>query len=141
MESGFLSACALGRKEVVEFLLERGIDPGVRTRYGRTALHNAAYGAWVDIIKMLLGRDAPVDAIDESYHSTPLDVALWVWNNSPERPESKRCYEVIALLARAGARLEPQQWYDPQEGRSRMLEKIRADPLMLAALQGEMQAE
>jgi hypothetical protein len=29
-------------KEVVEFLLERGIDLGVRTSYSRTGLHNAA---------------------------------------------------------------------------------------------------
>jgi ankyrin repeat protein len=140
MESGFLSACAFGRKGVVEFLLERGIDPGVRTSYGRTGLHTAAYGAYVDIIKLLLERGSPVDVIDESYHSRPLDVALWVWSNSPDTPESKRCYEVIALLARAGAKLDPQHWYDPQEGRSRMMEKIHADPRMLAALRGKMQA-
>ncbi len=141
IESGFLSACAFGRKEVVEFLLERGIDPGVRTSYSRTGLHNAAYGAYADIIKLLLERGSPVDVIDETYRSTPLDVALWVWNNSPDTPESKRCYEVIALLARAGAKLDPQQWYDPQEGRSRTMEKIHADLRMLAALRGEMQAE
>ena len=141
MESGFLSACASGRKEVVEFLPERGIDPCVRTSYGRTALHNAAYGAYVDIIKLLIESGSPVEAIDESYSSTPLDVALWVWNNSADTAESKRCYEVIALLARAGAKLNTQQWYDPQEGRSRMAEKIHADPRMLAALRGEMQAD
>jgi ankyrin repeat protein len=138
MESGFLSACALGRKEVVQFLLDKGIDPGVRSSYGRTGLHNAAYGAHVDIIRLLLQGGSPVDAIDETYRSTPLDVALWVWNNSPDMAESKRCYEVIALLVRAGAKLDPQQWYDPQEGRSLMMEKIHADARMSAALRGEM---
>ena len=88
--------------------------------------------------QLLLERGAPVDAIDETFHSTPLDVALWVWNNSSETAVSKRCYEAVALLVRAGAKLDPQHWYDPQEGRSRMMEKIHADPLMLAALRGEM---
>src|SRR4030095_16578329 len=117
---------------------DKGIDPGVRSSYGRTGLHNAAYGAHVDIIRLLLHGGSPVDVIDETYRSTPLDVALWVWNNSPDMAESKRCYEVIALLVRAGAKLDPQQWYDPQEGRSLMMEKIHADARMSAALRGEM---
>jgi ankyrin repeat protein len=140
MESGFLSACAFGRKEVVEFLLERGIDPGVRTSYGRTGLHNAAYGAYVDIIKLLLERGAPVDVIDESYRSTPLDVALWAWQNSRDRETRERCYDVVGLLARAGAKLDPQHWRDPDTNESAMLEKIRADGRMQTALGGEVPA-
>ena len=101
MESGFLWACGYGRKETVEFLLERGIDPDLRNTDGRTGLHNAAYGAHVDVIKLLLEHGSPVDVKEEGFHATPLDMALWVWNNSPDRAE--RCYEVIVLLARAGA--------------------------------------
>jgi len=137
MESAFLYACGYGQKEVVEFLLDRGVEPSVRNSSRQTGLHWAAYGADVDIVKLLLERGAPVDVKDEGFHATPFDVALYVWNNARDREERERCYEVVALLARAGAKLDPQQWTDPAKGRSEMLEKIRADPRMSAALRGE----
>ena len=138
MESGFLCACGYGRKEVVAFLLERGVDPGLHNDGRQTGLHCAAYGAHVDVVKLLLQRGSPVDVKEEGFHATPLDVALWVWGNSPDRVERERCYEVVALLAQAGAKLDPQQWYNPDDDRPGMLEKIRSDPRMLAALRGEI---
>jgi ankyrin repeat protein len=138
MESGFLCACGYGRKEVVAFLLERGVDPGLHNDGRQTGLHCAAYGAHVDVVKLLLQRGSPVDVKEEGFHATALDVALWVWGNSPDRVERERCYEVVALLAQAGAKLDPQQWYNSDEDRPGMLEKIRSDPRMLTALRGEI---
>jgi ankyrin repeat protein len=135
MESGFLYACGYGRKAVVEFLLERGMDPGFHGDGGRTGLHAAAHNAQVDVVKLLLERGAPVDAKDESYQATPLDVALWIWDTAPDKAE--RCYQVIALLARAGAKLDPRQWSNSDEDDSGMFGKIRSDPRMQAALRGE----
>jgi hypothetical protein len=43
---------------------------------------------------------------------------------------------VVALLVRAGARLDP-KWYEDDEDRRRAAVKISADPRMLAALGDE----
>jgi ankyrin repeat protein len=138
IESGFLYACGYGRLDAAKFLLDRGVDPATRDDDGQTALHWAAWGPEIDAIKLLLERGAPVDVKDYRFHATPLDMALWTWNNTPEEEARERCYEMIALLAKAGAKLDPQQWNDPDEDRPGMLEKIRSDPRMLAALRGEM---
>jgi ankyrin repeat protein len=136
MESGFLYACGYGRKEVVEFLLEKGIDPSLRNSEGQTGLHWAAYGADVDMVRLLLQRGSPADMKDEGFHATPLDLALFVWANSPDMADRERCYEVVALLAQAGAKLDP-EWEEENEDRRRVAEKMRSYPRMLAALRGE----
>jgi len=136
VESAFDYACTWGQRDVVEFLLEKGISPDLRNADGRTGLHNAAWGAHIDVVKLLLQRGSPVDAKENNFHATPLDVALWLWDNSRDRTERERCYEVIVLLARAGATLDRRHWHDPAgEG---MLDKIDSDPRMLAALRGEI---
>jgi len=136
MESAFDYACAWGQRDVVEFLLEKGISPDLRNAGDRTGLHNAAWGAHIDVVKLLLHRGAPVDVKENSFHATPLDVALWLRDNSREGTQRERCYEVIVLLARAGATLDRQHWSGPAgEG---LLDKIDSDPRMLAALRGEL---
>jgi ankyrin repeat protein len=137
MESAFLYACSYGRKEVVELLLEKGVDASLHNAGGQTGLHWAAYGAHVDVVELLLRAGSPVDVKDKNYRGTPLDAALHAWLNSPDTAERERCYEVIVRLARAGARLDPRQWVDPHEDRPGVLEQIRSDPRMLVALRGE----
>src|SRR5262249_54551025 len=82
MESAYFCSCWCGQAEVVEFLLERGIDPALHNAEDQIGLHCAAYGAHFDTIKVLLRHGAPVDVKNKAYRATPLDVALWVWNNS-----------------------------------------------------------
>jgi predicted outer membrane lipoprotein len=43
----------------------------------------------------------------------------------------------VALLARAGAKLDA-QWYEDDEDRQRAAERVRSDPRMQAALRGEI---
>ena len=117
LESAFLYACGYGSRATAEFSLDRGIDPATRNNDGQTSLHWANYGPHIDVIKLLLERGAPVDAKDNRFHATPLDMALWTWNNTPDKEERERCYEAIALLARAGSKLDPDQWRDPKEDR------------------------
>src|SRR6185436_11403505 len=133
-DSGLLSACAYGRRDVVAFLLEKGVDPGLHDDVRRTGLHNAAFGAHADVVRVLLEHGSPVDVREERFHATPLDVALWVWHTSSDQEDRERCYEVVRLLAGAGAKLDPQQWSNAQEEGPGMLEKIRSDARMLAAL-------
>jgi hypothetical protein len=105
---------------------------------GQTGLHWAAYGGHADTVKLLLERGAPIDAKDKSYDGTPLGWGLYAWGNSTEREaERGRYYDVVALLVRAGAKLDP-EWYEDDEDRRRAGERMRSDPRMLAALRGEM---
>lgn len=137
LESAFLYACGYGRAEVVEFLLERGIHPSAHNHAGETALHWASWSPEIDVIKLLLERGAPVDAKDDRFHATPLDMALWTWNNTAKDVDRQRCYEAVALLARAGAKLDRDHWRDPGKDGSVMLGKIDSDLRMLAALRGD----
>jgi ankyrin repeat protein len=137
MESAFEYACWYGRKEVIEFLLGTAIEPGWCNADGQTGVHCAAYGAHVDAVNLLLRRGCPVDVKDKTYGATALDVALYVWDNSSDPAKRGRCYEVIAMLAGAGARLDEKQWHETDQDGRGMLEKIRSDGRMLAALRGE----
>jgi ankyrin repeat protein len=123
LESAFGYAAWYGQTEIVEFLLKTGIDPGLRSADGRTCLHRAAYGAHVDVVKLLLAHSAPVDVKDDAVGVTPLDIALWLWDRSQGKPERERCYEIVTLLVSAGAKPNP-----------RHLDKINSDPRMRAAL-------
>ena len=123
MELGFLWACGCGRTNVVEFLLEKGVDLNARPR-GETGLHWAAYGGQLDIVTLLLERRAPLDIKDESYDGTPLGWALYGWSHPPET-KGGRYYEIVALLVAAGATVESEWLADV---------KVLSDPRMLAAL-------
>jgi len=138
MLDGFAWACEFGRTRVVDFLLQKGMELDAKLRHdGQTGLHWAAYGGNVDTVKLLIERGAPIDAKDESYGGTPLGWALYAWGNSPKSATQDSFYEVVALLARAGAKLDP-KWYEDDDDRGHAAEKIRADPRMLAALSGAL---
>jgi hypothetical protein len=139
MQDGFAWACEFGRTNVVAFLLQHGMAVDARLKHnGQTGLHWAAYGGHPDTVTLLLERGAPVDAKDESFGGTPMDWALYAWGNAADREAQRgRYYDVVALLARAGAKLDP-QWYEDDEDRRRAATKMRSDPRMLAALRGQM---
>lgn len=84
----------------------------------------------------MLERGAPVDAKDESYGGTPLGWALYAWTDPPQQGTRERYYEVIALLVRAGTKVDA-EWLEDKD-RSQ-IEQLRADPRMVAALRGEKQ--
>jgi ankyrin repeat protein len=138
IESAFLYACGYGSLDAAKFLLDRGVDPATRDDDGQTALHWAAWSPQIDAIKLLLERRAPIDGKDRRFHATPLDMALWTWHNTRNDEDRERCYQAIALLARAGAKLDRDHWRDPAKDSSLMLEEIDSDPRMLSALRGDM---
>jgi hypothetical protein len=74
---------------------------------------------------------------EKNFNATPMDVSLWVWNNSQEPEVREHCYEVVALLARAGSKLDRDHWRLPGSQESEMLKQIEADSRMQAALRGE----
>jgi ankyrin repeat protein len=139
LKAGFAWACEFGRTEVVKFLLQNGLEAGARLGQdgGETGLHWAAYEGRADIVKLLLQHGAPVDVRDLRHGGTPLEWCLYAWGNSAERAQRTTYYEAIALLARAGAKLDP-EWYADDPERQRAAKKMQSDPRMLAALSGQV---
>jgi ankyrin repeat protein len=138
LRDGFAWACEYGRTEVVDFLLQKGIDIAARLRHdGQTGLHWAACSGHPSTVKLLLGRGAPVDAKDTSYGGTPLGWALYGWGGAdgPHDLDS-RYYEVVTLLVAAGATVDD-AWLDESERGFPLAEKIRGDARMRAALRAD----
>ena len=105
--------------------------------HGQTGLHWAAFGGHADTVALLLDRGAPVGVRDESFDGTPLQWALYAWGNSSPVPPRADYDRVVALLASAGATLDPQWFGSDDDERQAALRKLRADPRMQAALRGE----
>lgn len=139
LKAGFAWACEFGRTGVVDFLLRNGMEASAKCNQerGETGLHWAAYEGHTEIVRLLLDRGAPVDVKDSRHDGTPLGWAMYAWGGSPGRRERRGYYEVVALLARAGAKLD-RQWYEDDVDRQRAARRVQSDPRMLAALRGEM---
>ena len=130
MKDGFSLACAYGHAEVIDFLLDRGIEVDEELKghgQGHTGLHVAAFHGHVDAVIALLRRGARVDVIDKTWGTPPLVWALTGWSEQA-RNRFRRYYEVVARLVGAGANVKPDllDW-----------DKARADPRMIAALTGK----
>jgi len=134
MTDGFEWACEFGRIAVVDFLLRKGLRVDTKLRGRVTGLHWAALGAHVDLVKLLLEQDAPIDVIEDRYQGKPLDWALHGWfTSSGQKPYP----DVVAQLVRGGAKPDA-EWLDTSAVRRDLVEKIRSDPRMQAALRGEI---
>lgn len=134
MRNGFAWACEYGRNQIVEFLLDHGMEIAAQDK--PTALHWAAYGGHAEILKLLLQRNPPLDIKEKAYNGTPLDWAFYGWAHPPERANRENYYEIVALLIRAGAKVD-MQWLAENPDRPE-LNKLLADPKMLAALEGRL---
>lgn len=117
-------ACQYGRRAVVEFLLDRGVDPG-ESRDNETMLHNAALGGHPDIVRLLIAHGAPIDVRDDHYQATPLGWALHGWGNRRDDRAAAAYYDVVRQLVAAGARVMDAWLAD---------EQVSADPQLMAAL-------
>jgi hypothetical protein len=127
---GCVWACQYGRTEVVEFLLEKGIDPKDAGIDG-TMLHNAAVGGHPEIVRLLIAHGAPVDLKDDAYHATPLGWALHGWSHRTADRPAEPYYDVIRQLLAAGARVEDHWLSD---------EQFNTDPQLLAVLKSDHQS-
>jgi ankyrin repeat protein len=114
-----------GQRDVVAFLLDRGVEVGARApKDGKTALHVAAYHGNSALVELLLERGAPVNVTDAVHGTPPLAWALHAW--LVERREQADAYRtVIRRLADAGAEVKP-EWLDH--------DRLRADGDLHAAL-------
>src|SRR5262249_45586306 len=123
---------------VVEYLTDAGMPLDSRLRHdGQTALHWAAYGGHANIVRLLIGRGAPISQKDLSYNGTPLDWAIYAWGNRTglSDAEAEEYYEIVRLLVAAGAALN-QNWLDVSDDaeRGRAKRKLEADSRMMALI-------
>jgi ankyrin repeat protein len=71
----FVRACWLGRKQMVELLLENGADPNLPVKNGFNSLFVAARKGHADIVELLIAKGCPCD-LEDSAGFTPLDIAI-----------------------------------------------------------------
>ncbi|HEV8426478.1 MAG TPA: ankyrin repeat domain-containing protein [Pyrinomonadaceae bacterium] len=101
LQSAFNHACAWGRLNVVEFLLEKDVNLGGHHGDGQTPMHCAAITGQLETIKFLLKQDAPLEA-KNIYGGTVLGQTLW---SAAHGGDPKVYAEIIKLLIAAGARV------------------------------------
>jgi len=96
-------AATWGRREVVELMLRKGVDPGGKDD-DATALHFAVAHGHMDIARLLLQYGASLEALN-SYGGTVLSGTLWYMNNAavPGVDYQTIIRELIALGARVDA--------------------------------------
>lgn len=134
VRDAFAWACQFGRTAVAEFLLTKASLTEAKLRHhGQTGLHWASLGGHADTAELLIRHGAPVNLREETFGGAPIDWALYGWMG--QNRGTGDFYEAVAVLTRAGARIEEEQYQD--EGRQRTLKRANSDPRMSAALRGE----
>lgn len=86
------AAARKGDVAAVKALLDKGISPDVKWRYGMTALFPACDRGHVEVVKLLLERGANPNPSDRFYNATPI---VWALN--------KGHAEIAYLLLQKGA--------------------------------------
>ena len=107
-EGALLRACRVGSRDKVAFLLELGVDPDAGTSRSRPVV-DAAFAGHTEIVAMLLGAGARVDARDEDGDTALMVAALW------------HRHEVMEKLLDAGAEIEARDEGRHNEGQSTVL--------------------
>jgi len=101
LQSAFRLACLYGRTEVVKFLLQHGIDLHSFDGTGQTALHSAAIGGQLEVIKLLLEFKPPLE-IKNMYGGTVLGQTLW---SAAHGGDTQTYVAIIDILIEAGAKV------------------------------------
>lgn len=103
VQRAFLYACNWGRNNVIEFLLDKGIDLEDGGDGGQTGLHCAVIGGHIDTIKLLLKLNPPLE-LRNVYGGTVLGQTLW---SAAHGGDPKVYAEIIKTLIAAGAKVPP----------------------------------
>ncbi len=101
LQAALKLACTWGRLNVVEFLLDKGVDLSRDRVDGQTPLHCAAIGGQLETIKFLLQQNAPLE-VKNMYGGTVLGQTLW---SAAHRGDPKLYAEIIKVLIAAGAKV------------------------------------
>jgi ankyrin repeat protein len=118
---GFVWACAYGHNDVVSFLLDHGVDPATGAGIDMTGLHLAAHKGHLDTVKLLVARNAPLEA-KNVYGGTVLGQTLWSVIHHP-MPSHR---EIVETLLAAGAKVE-EDWFTGNRSIDELLLRARSD--------------
>jgi ankyrin repeat protein len=99
LQSALKLACTWGHLDVVEFLLDKGVDLSGRQGDGQSPMHCAAIGGALEVIKFLLKHNAPLE-VRNIYGGTVLGQTLW---SAAHGGDPKLYGEIIEVLINAGA--------------------------------------
>lgn len=113
----FTCACFNGRVEVVQYFLERGIDPSGGIGTGLNAVHWAANRGQVEVVKLLIQHKAPLETRN-SYGGTVLGAAVWAAIHEPRGDLAG----VVEALLEAGADVKEAEY---PSGNDRIDELLR----------------
>jgi hypothetical protein len=103
LQSAFLYACGGGQKDVVEFLLTKGVDLADGGPIGQTPLHWAVIDGRVEMVKLLLKYNPPLESRN-IYGGTVLGQTMW---SAAHGGDPKVYAEIIETLIAAGANVPP----------------------------------
>ena len=96
-------ACGGGRKDVVEFLLNNGVDLADGGPDGQTPLHWAVIFGQLEMVKLLLNYKPPLESLN-MYGGTVLGQTMW---SAAHGGDVKVYTEIIETLIAAGAKVPP----------------------------------
>jgi ankyrin repeat protein len=116
----FTCACFLGRTEVADFLLNRGVDPAAGIDTGLAGFHWAANRGNLDTVKLLIGRKAALEQ-ENMYGGTVLACAVWSAIHEPSADHPP----IIEALIAAGAKIGAIDPADYPTGNKRIDEALR----------------
>lgn len=107
MNGALAMAAWYDRRQALELLLDRGGDvTGRAAEREPTLLHIAAFGGQAGTVAMLVGRGAPVEALETTHGATPLGWALHAWFEERRGPDDLY-RQVVRTLIDAGAAIDP----------------------------------
>lgn len=106
LQVGFAMACCFGQYETAEFLIQKGeqikgVQIGKPDEQGHTPLHWAVIGGHLEIVKLLLGHDAPLELVN-MYGGTPLGQGMW---SAAHGGDAEVYVAILEALTTAGAKL------------------------------------
>lgn len=101
LDEALTCACFLGRTDVAEVLLARGVDPEAGAATGLNAIHWAANRGQLEAVRLLIRRKVALETRN-MYGGTALGVTVWSAIHEP-RPAHVR---IVEELLGAGARRE-----------------------------------
>ena len=111
-------ACFLGRSDVAEFLLDRGVDPEAGAGTGMVGFHWAADRGHLDTVEMLIRRKVPLETRN-MYGGTVLGTTVW----SAIQELRADHLAILEALIRGGARIEAAGYPTGDEGVDEVLRR------------------